>query len=46
MISASRRNILVGLSVLCLPMFGRHSFVNLSNDSRELVLESECQVFL
>lgn len=27
-------------------MFGSHSFVNLSSKFRELVLESECQVFV
>lgn len=27
-------------------MFGRHPFVNLSSEFRELVLESECQVFV
>lgn len=27
-------------------MFGRHSFVNLSNEFRELELERECHVFV
>lgn len=36
----------MGLSVLCLPVFGRHSFVNLSNEFRTLVLESEHHVFV
>lgn len=36
----------MGLSVPCLLVFGRHSFVNLSSEFRELVLGSERQVFV